>query len=78
MKHEKLFSIEWECSYNYPDYCVSRIGQTRVNNLGSYNRKRLASMLEFLAKAVRNQTTPFEVRDRSYMGKSEEKGVSHV
>ena len=71
MKHEHLFDIEWDCSYNDPDYCISGIGQTRINNLGSYNRERLANMLEWLGKAVRNQTEPFSVRDRSYMGKGE-------
>lgn len=67
MKHEHLFSIEWDCSYNDPDYAVSGIGQTRINNLGSLNRERLSKMLHFLADAVLNQTAPFEVRDRSYM-----------
>ncbi len=67
MKHEYLFSIEWDCSYNDPDYSVSGICQTRINNLGNYDRERLAKMMEFLAKAIREQTTPFEVRDRSYL-----------
>ena len=71
MKHEHLFDIEWDCSYNDPDYSISGIEQTKINNLGSYNRERLANMLEFLAKAIRNQTTPFEARDRSYLGKGE-------
>lgn len=68
MKHEYLFSIEWDCSYNDPDYAINGVCQNRINNMGSENRERLAKMLEFLAKAVRNQTEPFHVRDRSYLG----------
>lgn len=67
MKHEYLFSIEWDCSYNDPDYAISGICQTKINNLGSLNRERLAKMLEFLANSIRNQTSPFDVRDRSYL-----------
>lgn len=67
MKHEHLFSIEWDCSYNDPDYAISGICQTRINGMGSLDRGRLADMLEFLAKSLRNQTPPFEVRDRSYL-----------
>ena len=67
MTHEHLFSIEWDCSYGDPDYAVSGICVTRINNMGSLDRERLAKMLEWLAMAIRNQTVPFEIRDRGYL-----------
>ena len=64
MNSTHLFSIEWDNSYNDPDYAIPGTFNTWLDNAGSLNQERLAKMLEFLAKAMRERKPPFHVRNR--------------
>ena len=60
MNYTNLFEIQWDNSYNDPDYSIPGRFNTWLDNCGELDRERLAKMLEFLAEAMRNRTAPFQ------------------
>lgn len=62
MNSTHLFSIEWDDSYNDPDYSIPGTFQDYLNRMSEVDVERLAKNLEFLARGLRNRTAPFERR----------------
>lgn len=68
MNYTNLFAIEWDNSHNDPDYRIPGSISNYLDGMGLADRERLAKMLEFLAKAIRNRTVPFEPRSLESRG----------
>lgn len=68
MNYTPLFSIEWDNSYNDPDYRIPGSFQRYLDEMGTLNQERLAKMLESLAQSIRNRTTPFEKKTLEVRG----------
>lgn len=64
MNYTHLFSIEWDTSYNDPDYRIPGSFQRYLDEMGTLNQERLATMLEFLADGIRKRTCPFEKKTK--------------
>ena len=60
MNYTHLFDIKWDDSYNDPDYRIPGTFLEWLNSRSEKDVERLAENLEFLAKALRNRTAPFE------------------
>ena len=61
MNYTHLFSIEWDDSYNDPDFKVPTEFQEWIKN-HEQKRETLARHLEWLATVLRSKKAPFETR----------------
>ena len=68
MNYTHLFSIEWDDSYNDPDYSIPGRFNTYLDNRGPGDIERLAKMLEFLAGAMRERKSHFQHREKLEKG----------
>ena len=59
MNSTHLFSIQWDDSYNDPDFAVPGTMQEWIEKRDSKDIERLAKNLEFLASALRKREAPF-------------------
>ena len=59
MNYTHLFDIEWDDSYNDPDYKIPGRLEKWLDGRGPKDIERLAETLEWLAKSLRNRTAPF-------------------
>ena len=60
MNYTKLFTIEWDDSYNDPDFAIPGTMNEWLNKRSKKDIKRLAEMLEFLAKQIIKREAPFK------------------
>ena len=62
MNYTRLFSIEWDDSYNEPDFSIpGTFEDWLVKN--EDKREKLAKHLEWLAQQLRNNENPFRKSD---------------
>ena len=59
MNYTELFKIQWDNSYNDPDFAVPGTMQKWLEGKNSKDIERLAKHLEFLAGALRERKAPF-------------------
>lgn len=59
MNFTHLFSIEWDDSYNDPDYAIPGTFMEWISR-HDHERERLAKHLEWIAKCIRENLSPFD------------------
>lgn len=65
MNYTELFKIQWDDSWNEPDFAISGTMQEWIQRKDSKDIERLAKHLEFLAKALRERKAPFQSKFES-------------
>jgi len=59
MNYTTLFEIQWDDSYNDPDYGIPGTMEKWLNNRSKEDIDRLAKLLHWLAEQMSKRETPF-------------------